>query len=650
MAIVELDRKPSETSEGDRLLHAIGEQRIPGVGLGRAAARGAARGVEQSAGLADLILNAVLSQVPAEVGQTNLQGGARALSTRLLGPTVPRSRLRPEERVMESAVAGGVSALPTAFLGGPTTANIVRRALFEIGSGVTGQVSADIAEDVGAGALVQLGAGIVGGSLPAIGRGLVNRLSPTAKAAQSGRVVRETFQTVVGEEQIPEARRVLAAEAGKVGQAPTASVLEDVAPRVKDLERSLLASGSEAATELSTKIVRLRKLNEEAIQEALSGRFAAGRLGPAHTAFRQAQEELAQRTKNAYLAAGDLDGIPTNGLIARSRQIVSEALEDGLGEELPREMIRKVEKFNFVPTNLKRLRGLRSQLGEKIRLAQRAGKDNRARYLTQLRVAVDDTLETVARETGAEEVGALRRAISVARDEFRLVGKEGRGAFGSTRLFTEVDDLQKGFKRFILGASRPSEEIGRLRLLIGDDPDAWLGIQGLARDAIFGEDLSRLGTKNGATLLRRNRDAFDAIYGAGAADNALAFNDRVRQLRSGVTGTRFEVVPPGSGVTDFSRFETNAGILANIARGDWGGAFGNALATLFRSQRDRALRRSESLKLLAGALADSQIAQAFLEPLGPEAFTRWQRRAEKYLIGARSAAAATTSAETGANP
>lgn len=613
-----------------------------GVGLARAAKRGVYRGIEQTAGMADLMTRIAMTiqtgQIPTEEALNPLTVPAQELSRRALGPIVPREQLTGAEKLVESGVAGVVSAAPTAIMPGGTIGAIVKRAIGEIGRGVTGQIGSDLAEDLGAGPIVQFLAGIGGALAPsAVGRGATHARRAVASA---GRKTQEVFHSAVGKN-ADEARRLLDAEAAKVGTAPTAAALEDVAPRIQSLERAVLKSTGEGGNDLSNAIVRLRKANEVAIDERLASRFPTGPTGPAQDAFFRAREQLVRRVDDAYLAAGDLAGMPTAGVKAQAKAIVAEAVNSGLDNQLPRSALRKIAEFGDA-TNLNRLRGLRTELGEAATKAQRAGNNTRARYLLQLKESIDETLETVARESGAPEIGALRRAISTARDKFQLVGaaEKGSKAFGSTRLFLEDENMRRGFQKYILNSKRPTQEIGRLKLLIGDDPEAWQGLQGLMRDTVFDEDLARLGKDAAKTLLKKHRSAFDALYGDGATKAALEFNDRVRQLRSGVTGTRFEAIPAGSSIPGLREIAGNAIVVANITRGDYFGALGNTIALVTRGHVAGA---DEMNRLLAAALADPRVARGFLEPLGPQQFATWAGRVEQVLLAAPTRSGITAS-------
>lgn len=630
-------------------------------GLGRFAAQGAVRGAENLASLVDFMRSRFANE-PADVPgfqrsvplEALLSERVRGFGESRLGP-----RVEPEgfvERAVESGTAGAVETLPTlpaAFFpgggllaAGPRAAagTIARRAGADLASGVAGETARSVAEREGLGGVGQ-GVASMAGSLGTTG--IATRVGQAVLSPVRNRTARSLARQALGRE-VRDRRRAIRLlqqeiDAPLFGRATTDQVLQGTDPGVVGIMKRTARSGL-AGSDLRRRAAEIREFNTLAAAEEGRRAFPVG--SPSNTT--RAYQDLLRRTKDkvsrAYRGIGDLDGIPTTKIKAAAAFVATDA-GDELSNLLPKRALRIIEGYGDT-VSLRSLQRLRRSVAASVRKAQRRGDSERIFYLNKLADSLESTFDEVAELGGAREINALRRARLIRSIEAERF--DPRDPLNQV-FDPQIEDMGRAFDKFLRTDKAPTESLRRLRLTMGDDPEAWGGVQRLMRDRVFGEDfdlllnvdadqLTRSGANRALKNLRKLSSEFDAVYGSGASRHAEDFIRRSRQLSKGVVGKVDEFAVTGSNVSSQPASLQQVGVVADIARGDWTGAARRA----FQMVSGRLPKTIEEADvLLAQAMVDPHLARGFLEELPAEAVDLWQRRARNFLsTPARSAAGA----------
>lgn len=549
---------------------------------------------------------------------------------------IERSVAPPQTTGQRMARAAGVGVgetlptLPLAMLGAPSRAAMAARGGLDLASGVSAEVARERTEAMGFGPKAQfaasLGAGMGPGMFRVLGRRAVQGALPPARASAGRRLAAETLGREVQDR--GEAVRMLADEIRTKPfntRASTAQVLEEVAPGIRTLEKSVARSGA-AGRDFAREAFNLRRANKLAAQEAFESGFRAGQPGAATEAWIRASDVMDAKVRAAWKGLRNLEGIPTSRVKESARFIRSEAGEE-LSRSMPKQQLRIIDKYGDT-VDLASLRRLRSAVSQRIRGAVRdPERAQEVFFLEQIKNSIDDTFDDVARIGGNEDIAALRKAIALRAEKGMKFPPKSK----ANKAMREFDDLGRGF-RSILSSRRPVQEVRLLKNAFGDDPEAWAGIQRLMREEVFGEGLEGLNTagrvRSAARRLSRHSDAFDEVYGPGASKNARRFLDRLAQIQSGVVGTSAEAAVTGSNVERLQAFMQNSGVVADMARGRPAEA---ALRVIGLVKGNSPKTLAEAERLLAQALVDPQVAKGFLETLPDQAVPIWAERVNRFL-------------------
>jgi hypothetical protein len=345
--------------------------------------------------------------------------------------------------------------------------------------------------------------------------------------------------------------------------------------------------------------------------------------------FVERAENLRNKVADAYADVGELTGIPTS----RIKQAALDVAEDAGIEKkdlLPKRVLNIINKKYGDTVSLKAVNRLRSRIGADMALARRKGNREKVRFLAMLMDPIDKTLDDIAVATGTADVLALRRATQLRRAEGVLFDPKNRAA----KAFLEMEDSRKAFN-VVLNSNRPTEAIGKLRLVFTDTPEAWGGVQRLMRDEILGEGLEALATRGGAKtarkVLARRRKAFEAVYGDGSAKHADQFLGRVEMMHRGVVGSPGQAAQQGSSnLKDMQspQFLESISVVGNMVRG-------NPLSAAWNAIRIATGRTPKSLTdlhaFIGRALIDPAFAKSLLESVPPREFPRWAANVQRWV-------------------
>ena len=644
-------------------------------GLGRFAAQGVARGVENTAGLADAVLAAAQPRVrlpvpdapqaefvfPADA-PTNLAGRARSAANRILGPRVAPETIG--ERVTESAAAGATEAAPFALIPGGGPAALARRGALEVGSGMLGEVARGEVEAAGGSRDAQLAASLAAGLGGAAGGTLLGSAAQAVGPIRNATAARLT-QRALGRKvkDRGQALALLRAEAEQplFGRATLDQVLGEDFPGVAGLA-GRLARG-DVGDDLRAGVIRLRRSNAEAAEAFARNAFPGGRPAAAVEEFVSRLEKVSGSVDRAYRGIGTVD-VPVQKVKARAAEIAVEAGEE-LRPFLPRGVLKIVGGYGDT-VSLDDIDRLRQRILAETEVARRGGKDRTVRFLNRLNDSIENTLDEVAAATGTENINALRRARGLSRLKQQRFGTDRRdrlGGGGSRRrqdplnllLRGEVENLQKGFASFLNRDPRTVEVLNRTRLTLGGNPQAWGGVQELMRAHIFGEDFGDLfrnvpgparlgGTRTIRKRLSRFGKEFDAVYGTGSTVQANRFLDRVDQLTSGQIARLDDTFAAGLNDRDGGALaRAQQAVVAFIADGNPRGAVSaayHAVTGRLPSTLDEADR------LMAQAIIDpTGVGRGFVEQLDSTALQNWQRRVQTFIGQPVRATAGTVSGD-----
>lgn len=557
---------------------------------------------------------------------------AKGMSEAAFGPDIAPETAG--QRRARALTRGAALALPTLPLGGGAMS--LGRVGLETLSGAAGELASTETEAAGGGTLAQLAAGIGAGSLPgiaaAIAKGPLTAMSTAAGGRIKDRTTRRLVAEVLGGE-VKDRSRAIALidqelDRPLFGTATTTQTIGDIAPGLAKIEKRV-SRDTVAGASLRTEMQALRESNARAAQAMAEQRFAGTHPGAALADFSRKAAKIASKVRRAYANFQDLAGVPTSKLKATAARIRLEAGEE-LAEHLPKRTLKVVEQYGDT-VNLQNVKRLRTAIGERLRQIDRnpLGDLQEKRFLNMLADGVEETFSEVAEAGGARAINALNRARNMRRlqaERFDPTDPLNKILGG------EYDNMSVAFRKF-LDSKTPVRDLQTLKLTLGDNPEAWGGVQRLMSDEVFGEGFERLTndasllSKGGAKAilgkLKRNRSAFDVAFGEGAADNAQTFLERARKLSEGVVGTQAEAAVTGSNIS--ADAPEIVSVVADVAQGNLASA---ATKAWYAVRGQLPGTREEIDTLLAAALVDPSVARGFLETLPPTAIPRWKRSVE----------------------
>lgn len=602
------------------------------------------------AGLADMALNKLDPGRNAPPGATPIRERSDIAGTIRNSPTLNKvfpQPTTPGGRLVQAAGAGVTESLPFAFLPGPGRA-MAGAVMRDVSSGVAAEMARQVVAEAGgtpeAQQAISIGVGLTtAGGLGIAGRGasaLGKRMSkPLAKVAADKAVMR-SLGKVVDDPQL--AKDLLDKElyTPLFGRATPEQILQAKFPGV-----SGLVTKDTLSPAMRSQIDDLKRSNAAAASDFLNRNLPAGRVTAAQQDYINKLERIDAKVKKAYGSVdGDIEGLPTTKLDAAAAWVRQDAGEE-LKDFLPSRQLKVIDGYErevgyiAADRKLKELVGggsikrrelsfkqldrLDKSINNDRRMAQRAGNDQAVRYLNKLKDAVEGTYDDLARETGMEDVLALRRA--------KKIFSVKKGRFGEKDplnqiLGEEFEDTGKKFTTFLNNHPKPAPILERAMKTHGGNPEAVLGIKRLTRDYVFGEGeetilkdglLSPAGADKALKRLRHARSAFETVYGPGSAKNAEEFINRVKVLSSGKTAKvdRFSPV-------DVPK-ELDLEQAANV--GEVSYSIRRAAMRTFKYLTGRLPNNQSEVEKLMGVFAtDNHAARGFLEALPVDQVNHWK--------------------------
>lgn len=627
------------------ILSKPGSEKAGGLAPGRRIAAGAGDVVDMAtAGLAWLA-NRVPDHRAGRAAPNPQTAAGTQLGARARAGITPKEDLPTGQRVAASALeglGGAAATLPFGMLGAASKFGAAGRAGIELLSGATASTASDVVGQMTDSEAAQFAASMLAGMAPGAAASAIRGAGRVGGAAIPG--VRNRLARKLAAEQLGDriANRAQAIEilrrevdAPLFGRASTAQALDDLAPAVGGLEKQLAFNPRVGGT-LQREMSELHLSNARAARDLGESLFGVGSPEDAIADFAAKLARVRAKVATAYARAGDLGGIPTRKVKAAAALVAQEA-GDELASALPHRELRIIAGYGD-EINLRRLDNLRKNLVEQATRAAREGKANRARVIGKVVDAIEETFDEVAEAGGGEKVRALRVAQQTRRLQAERFDPKSRRA-GRNLLHEilggEYENLPERFGKYLRGAKRPAEGLSRLRLTLGDNPEAWGGIKKLMRDEVFGEDFSRLFTESGEKLgksgsalasLKRHRASFEAVFGEGSARQAEELIRRAKRLGTGVVGRKAFDATTASGKDVAETLRIHQGIVADLS----GNRYGSAAIRLYRMLKGHMPNTMEEAdEVMAEALLNPGVAEGLLSELPPAAVAPWLQRAQR---------------------
>jgi len=529
------------------------------------------------------------------------------------------------QRLAQAAVTGVTESIPTLPLAALGPASGALRVGGRIGldllSGANSEVSRVVAEQLGAGPREQFAASLAGGFSPGALLGTAGAIGRRLPAQLGGRALREskvrrTVGEIVGDRvsdrrEAAEALRKEAAEQPFGTQATPTQTLETIAPDLAPLEVSAIRDVPGVGKRLSA----VKRANKATLQEKFDALNPEGVVATAQETARENLEVLSGKVKQAFTGIGDVQGVDGSALTATVAELRTKFDEDILKKIAS--PLARIQKGEFQTTSLRRLENFEQALTQRIRVAVSSKRNVVAKALGDLKTSVASILDDVAEQGNSESILALRRA----KDLRRLQGAVFENS-SAMKFFMKTDNLEDGILRVVRSGDK--QDLDRLRLAVGNDPEAIEGIRQVLRNFVFGPvgfDSFAKKPERVVSLLRSPQTrsiarAYDFFFGPGSAKTAARFAERLRQVQLGRSGNAAALaVKPGSGVA----------VAGDIIKDAATGSKLRAGALLLRRIGVNDPTGDEIRTMLATVLEDNLTMAALLDELPPQLESLWRR-------------------------
>ena len=469
------------------------------------------------------------------------------------------------ERIGEQAVPAAVGAGLAGGIGGPAAA--LGEGALALSTPAVGEAVRSAGGDAGTAANAEMLYNVLAPSLAARAGSAAGVATPGLHRVSANRAARGMVpldESGAGRFHDAAAARIEEMTEGVPrNESPTADmVLAEIAPNFEGLAIRKAQSDPGFQRRIGGRKQVIQALQDERIERAV-GLDPERPVSALSDAAIQGERFAASEASALF---DDLDASQVPAPLSRVRKaledVESEATQS-TRQNLPRSVARNVEALGE-ETSWRELQGLRQDVTEKIGSASKAGKHTRARWLRQVRDAIDDTFTDPSSPHAQTHPEAVR-AWAEYRNTFDHKSKAYRALTGQgdrRKLVAEIMDGRNAI-----------DELTRARDMLAMSPEALADFKTLVgRDTLMPE-VGGASPRQIRARYRKRREAMAALW---EPKEIRVFDEVVEEgISSSVGKAGRRAMNYGAGSSTLNLADARGGFLPGLARWVQNQAFGN---------------------------------------------------------------------------